>query len=206
MRTMLLVACAGLLLVGCSGRSGDIEALIRSEPSLTRLQRQLNWTLEAAEAGPELQGEQQAWLEGLERCLDAEDPARCVAIAHTERLTDLQSRFDLTPRSVALYRAASEGFEFRALGNEPGWNLLVSDGRCIWETDYGQVRHDITAVTYERDGTTRWYRAILDGDEWEARLSREACADDMRGESFPWRATISWRGQKLRGCAEPTGR
>jgi len=204
-RTIFLIACAGFLLAGCSGRSGDLDRLIRDQPSLNRIERQLAWTLEAAEAGPELRREQEEWREALERCLNAEDPARCVADAHAERLTDLQSRFGLTPRGVALHAAARDGFTFRAMGNEPGWNLLISADRCVWETDYGQTRHDISGISYDLDGDSHRYRAELDGDEWEARLEPEPCADDMSGESFPWRVTIEWRGQKLRGCAEPTG-
>jgi uncharacterized membrane protein len=90
------------------------------------------------------------------------------------------------------------------MGNEPGWNLLLSARGCVWETDYGQVRHELTGIEYEAEEGTRRYRATLDGDPWEVRLDHEACADDMSGESFPWRATIEYRGQTLRGCAEPT--
>lgn len=206
MRTIFLIVCLGFLLFGCSGRTGQLDEIIRSEPSLLRLERQMEWTLAAAEAGTRLQREQRDWRKELERCLDAEDPARCIAGAHTERLADLQARFDLNPRGVAVYRAAREGFGFRAQGNEPGWNLLISDDRCVWETDYGQTSHDITGVDCERDGETLRYRATVDGDEWEVRLSPEPCADDMSGEPYPWQAIISWRGQKLRGCAEPTDR
>lgn len=204
MRIFCVIGLAGLLLAGCGGRSGELDALIRAEPSLTRLARQLDRTLQAAEAGPELRKEQQQWREGLERCLDQEDPAHCVGEAHRERLDDLQSRFDLTPRAVALDAAAREGFEFRALGNEPGWTLLLSARGCVWETDYGKVRHELDDIEYTLDGDTRHYRAMLGGQAWEARLDPGPCADDMSDESFPWRATIEFGGQKLRGCAEPT--
>jgi uncharacterized membrane protein len=203
-RILYLIALAALFLASCGDRAGELDALIRAEPSLVRLEQQLDWTLDAAEAGPALRDEQRRWREGLERCLDAEDPAHCVGEAHRERLDDLQERFGLTPRGVALDAAARAGYAFRAMGNEPGWNLLLSEGHCVWETDYGQVRHELRDLEYEASEGSRRYRGRLDGDPWEVRLDRESCADDMSGEAFPWRATIEYRGQTLRGCAEPT--
>ena len=129
-----------------------------------------------------------------------------MADAHAERLDDLRDRFGVTPRMVALHAAAEDGFDYRAQGNEPGWNLLVSASRCRWETDYGQVRHEISGVEHELDGSTHIYRATLEGDPWEARIEAKPCSDDMSDEEYPLRARISWRDRTLRGCAEPTGR
>jgi uncharacterized membrane protein len=193
-----------MAMAGCSGKSGKLDALIRSEPSLARLALQLQWTLDAAGGGNELLEEQEQWRKGLERCLEADDPAQCVADAHAERIEDLQARFDLDPRSVALDAAAREGYEFRAMGNEPGWNLLVSEQRCVWETDYGQTRHEIRSVEYETDGDTRIYRGTVDRLAWEARIEPGPCEDDMSGESFPWSAVIRHGDRTWRGCAEPT--
>ena len=200
---------AGLLifLAGCSDRSGELDALIASEQSLIRFERQLDWTLAAAKDHPDgsgLESEQKRWRTGLQRCLDAAEPARCVGEAHRERLTDLQSRFNLDARSVAVHAAGRAGFEFRAVGNEPGWNLLLSPTHAIWETDYGQTRHKFDDISVEIDGTKRIYRTRLDDERLEIRVEQTPCSDDMSGEGFDFRFEIKYDGQTWRGCGDAT--
>ena len=199
-----------ILLAGCSDRSGELDALIASEQSLRRFERQLDWTLAAANDQPDntsdagLKSEQEGWRTGLQRCLDAEEPARCVAEAHRERLTELQKRFDLDVRSVAIHAAGRAGFEFRAVGNEPGWNLLLSPTHGIWETNYGQTLHELDDISVEVDGAVRIYRTRLDDSPLEIRVEQAACSDDMSGEGFDFRFEIKYDGQTWRGCGDAT--
>jgi uncharacterized membrane protein len=195
------------LLGACSDRSGELDALIASKQSLVRFERQLEWTLAAAEDEPataELESEQNRWRTGLQRCLDAKEPARCVAEAHRDRLADLQGRFNLNARSVAVHAAGRAGFEFRAVGNEPGWNLLLSPTHAVWETDYGQARHNLDDITVEIDGARRIYRARLDGNRLKIRVEHTPCSDDMSGDRFDFRFEIKYDGHTWRGCGDST--
>jgi uncharacterized membrane protein len=194
-----------ILLAGCSDGSGELDTLIASEQSLGRFERQLDWTLAAAKDQPDNEGletEQEAWRTGLHRCLDAEEPARCVAEAYRERLADLQARFDLNARAVAVHAAGRAGFDFRAVGNEPGWNLLLSRTHGIWETGYGQTLHQLDNISVEIDGTVRIYRTRLDDKLLEIRVEEAPCADDMSGDGFDFRFEIKYDGQTWRGCGD----
>lgn len=204
LRSIVLYCSLSVALAACSGGSDDLDRLIASEPSLERLDRQLEWTLAAAGGGEALGGEQTRWRERLTACLDKEDPARCVAEAHRERLANLQARFELTPRGVAAHAAGEMGFEFLGRGNEPGWNLMASDERGVWETNYGQERYEVEWSSFEQDGDARIYLGSLNGEDFRVRIDAGPCADDMSGESFDWNVEIRHGATRLRGCADRT--
>lgn len=210
MRTKSWVPILILALAGCSGGGDRLEALIGSEPSLHRLDRQVRWTVAAARdigspaASADLEAEQRRWRESLVRCLKDEDPALCVAEAHRERLADLQDRFGLDARRVAVHAAGADGYQFRAVGNEPGWNLLLSADRAIWETDYGQTRHEFLDLRVESGADGRTYTTQLDGVELRIRVEEVPCTDDMSGEIFAWQVVITRGDQTWRGCADRT--
>lgn len=197
-----------VLLTACSSSPDPLRQLMDAEPSLTRLERQVDWTIAAAtdlNPAPEgLAAEQVRWRKGLIRCLEAEDPANCLAEAHRERLAELQERFGLNPRQVAVHAAGQAGFRFRAVGNEPGWNLRLADDHAIWETNYGQVRHEIPDLRHTVEGDEEVFRGQLEGKDFEARIFDESCADDMSGTEYPLRAEIRYDGKTLPGCADPT--
>ncbi len=206
MRFLLIVPFA--LLAACSSGTGEVREIIASETSLQHLDRQLEWTVAAAlgqEPASGLAAEQSQWQKGLQRCLEAEDSARCLAQAHQERLADLQSRYDLTPRLVALHAATAAGYLYRATGNEPGWILLLAKDHAVWETDYGQTRYEIDKLEREVDGQVQIYRGQLEGNELEIRVEETACSDDMSGEGFAVRIEIRNAGRTYRGCADRTG-
>jgi uncharacterized membrane protein len=202
-----LLAGILILLAGCSDRSGELDTLIASEQSLRRFERQLDWTLAAASDLPDTEGletEQERWRTSLHRCLDTDEPARCVGEACRERLDDLQERFGLNARGVANHAAGRAGFEFRAVGNEPGWNLLLSPTEGIWETDYGQTLHRLDNISIEIDGAVRIYRTRLNDNPLEIRVEETLCSDDMSGEEFDYRFEIRHDGQTWRGCGDAT--
>jgi len=206
MRFLLIVPFA--LLAACSSGTDEVRELIESESSLQRLERQVGWTVAAAleqEPASGLAAEQAQWQEALQRCIEAEDRARCLAQAHQERLAALQTRYDLTPRLVALHAATDAGYLYRATGNEPGWILLLAADHAVWETDYGQTRHEIDKLEREIDGRVQIYRGQLEGNEVEIRVEETACSDDMSGEGFAVRIEIRNAGKTYRGCADRTG-
>lgn len=211
-RLALPLACllaGGLFLAACSSGPDKVQAVLDSQPSLARLDRQLNWTVSAAlELDPAsgLEAEQEGWTEGLARCLDSEDPPHCLAEAHMERLEKLQERFGLDAQSVALHAAALEGFLYRALGNEPGWLLLLAEDHAVWETDYGQTRHEIHDLVREVQGDREVFRGRLQDAEFEVRVATQPCEDDMSGEAFPLGVELRHGGRTLRGCADPARR
>jgi len=96
-------------------------------------------------------------------------------------------------------RTESEAAEFRAVGQEPGWNLEIFEGsRIVLIADYGESRIERPlpqpAVDRER-GTTRWQAGELIVD-----VTDRPCRDSMSGESFEATVVVTWGERTLRGC------
>lgn len=93
------------------------------------------------------------------------------------------------------------GYQFRAVGQEPGWMVEVEPGRRMHVlADYGAIEF-ITGpprVEAAAGGTT--YRADSDGGEVVLRITRGECQDVMSGEEFPARATLELDDRVLDGC------
>ena len=95
----------------------------------------------------------------------------------------------------------------RAFGNEPFWNVTVSDtGGIVYERlgeegvifPYQAPRH------LADDGTTLLFGPLRTGSgehEIEMRVSQEDCQDTMADAVHPMRATVILDGEELTGCA-----
>lgn len=107
------------------------------------------------------------------------------------------------PRRAVWEHAKLNGADFRAVGNEPGWYLEISEGAGILlVTDYGQNQYrfehaELTERPLER---TSIYRANTDGHALELVLRAEPCRDSMSGEAFETRVTVYLDHRTLHGC------
>jgi len=103
------------------------------------------------------------------------------------------------PRRAVWEKAKLDGADFRAVGNEPGWNLQILEGsRIVLIADYGasRVERPLPQPTMERDArTTRW-----DAGELIVEVIGRPCRDSMSGESFEATVVVTWGEQTLRGC------
>ena len=103
------------------------------------------------------------------------------------------------PRSAVWEKAKLDGADFRAVGNEPGWNLEILEGsRVVLITDYGASRVELPLPQPTVDSearTTRW-----DAGELVVEVIGRHCLDSMSGEPFETTVVVSWGGQTLRGC------
>jgi putative lipoprotein len=96
-------------------------------------------------------------------------------------------------------KAKLDGADFRAVGNEPGWNLEIQlQTRIVLVADYGASRVELPLPqpTVDQDARiTRW-----DAGELVLEVIGRPCTDTMSGERFESEVTVIWRGQILRGC------
>lgn len=102
------------------------------------------------------------------------------------------------PRQVPWADAARRGAIFRALGNEPSWNLEVHADRLVLVTDLGTERAEFPYSDPIVEGARTTYRSA--GGELVAVVERQACVDTMSGEVFEASATLTVTGGTLRGC------
>jgi uncharacterized membrane protein len=99
--------------------------------------------------------------------------------------------------------AKLNGADYRAIGNEPGWDLVIRNQETIiLITDYGSTRNEFVLPEPEvniEERTTR-YEAKGTDQEMTLTISGEICRDSMSGEEFPSKATVNLDGQTLYGC------
>ena len=110
-------------------------------------------------------------------------------------------------RRKAIWEDAKlRGADFRAVGNEPGWNLEISRQYGIqFVNNYGADRYTFPMVEAVSDQASRTtiYRTKEGGHELEIVLEGKACADTMSGEKFETNVTIRFDGTRLNGCGRP---
>ena len=105
---------------------------------------------------------------------------------------------------VAVWEAAKlRGVDYRALGQEPPWQLEIRVGEgFLLVTDYGENRLEFPyaeAAVNQAQRTTH-YVSRLDGNSIHITIRGEDCSDIMSGETFSSRVEVSWQGKTLFGC------
>ena len=105
------------------------------------------------------------------------------------------------------------GYEFRAVGQEPGWVLDVDqDGLLSYVGDYGSTRFVAPLRPPAHDSGAVTYRANADGHDLTVTIRGLPCQDAMSGEAFTHTVSLVVDGRKLNGCGrvlettEPTGK
>jgi heat shock protein HslJ len=85
---------------------------------------------------------------------------------------------------------------YRALGQEPGWNLTIGSGRIDYVGDYGETRISVPRPDPRATSGGRRYEAgrlVLD-------VAYQRCNDAMSGHGYENQVTVTADGQTVRGC------
>lgn len=106
----------------------------------------------------------------------------------------------------ALTRASHPGVMFHGRGNEPGWNVeLANDVPELDLTlDYGERQMTLPYQVATLDNGAG--RVILTSGQaarpFTLRIEAKSCFDDMSGQPWPARVTLSINGETYRGCGQ----
>lgn len=107
-----------------------------------------------------------------------------------------------TDRVSPWEQAAERGIAYRAVGQEPGWLVEVSDGddgaSLTAHLDYGQRLLEVPAL--EAEGDMRYQGRTRDGTSVALTIQERDCADPMSGERFRTAASLVVNGQEYQGC------
>ena len=111
-------------------------------------------------------------------------------------------------RARAIWEHAKlNGVDFRAVGNEPGWYMEISNRKeILLVTDYGQQTRRLTAKSIQSSPETRTtvYHAANDETVVEVVLEGKPCSDTMSGEAFPTTVSVNVEGDRFySGCGKP---
>lgn len=120
------------------------------------------------------------------------DPAETVAP---------EPRVDEASITNVWHKAKLRGVAFRAVGQEPGWLLEITNGEeVLLVTDYGSTRTSmpyVEPVVYREERRTQY---ILEAYNTIVEIRGELCTDTMSGESFEVTVTIIQTDRELQGC------
>ncbi len=99
------------------------------------------------------------------------------------------------------HRAKLRGVAFRAIGQEPGWFLEITNGtEILLVTDYGQNRNSypyVDPVVYQGERRTQY---LLEGHGIIVEIRGQHCTDVMSGEEFEVSVSIIMTDRRLEGC------
>jgi uncharacterized membrane protein len=98
-------------------------------------------------------------------------------------------------------KAGLRGVTFRAVGQEPGWLLEITNGaEILLVTDYGEHKTSypyVEPVVHLTEGRTEY----ITGDNGAVIEIRSfPCTDSMSGEEFETSVVIKQTNRELQGC------
>lgn len=109
-------------------------------------------------------------------------------------------------RARAIWENAKlNGVDFRALGNEPGWYMEISNKHDILlVTDYGQRKNRFPSsiIKSEPDNKTTIYNASSKDDIIEVVIKGDPCRDSMSGEVFSATVSVVVNDKRYTGCGK----
>jgi len=107
-------------------------------------------------------------------------------------------------RAKAIWEDAKlRGVDFRALGNEPGWYLEISEKtRLLFVSNYGQSRQNLTLSPPVTDQAARvtTYTAKNDQQTLTVIIEGRVCHDTMSGEQYESTVTVKFAEREYYGC------
>ena len=124
--------------------------------------------------------------------------AGCFAACSAEQ--DPVEREERSAANDVWHAAKLRGVAFRAIGQEPGWLLEITNGQEILiVTDYGQNRVAYPWVEPQEDKAARRTVFKVDADT-SVLIEGKPCTDTMSGEAFQTTVTVTTGMKTLKGC------
>jgi uncharacterized membrane protein len=107
------------------------------------------------------------------------------------------------PRRAVWEHAKLNGADFRAVGNEPAWNLeILQQSKIVLITDYGTNRYEfeLPEPAVDREARITRYETSQNRHELIIVLRGQPCRDTMSDETFETAVVVTLDGRELRGC------
>lgn len=123
------------------------------------------------------------------------------ACAGNNESNTVPPKFDEASINNVWHQAKLRGVAFRAIGQEPGWLLEITNGEeILLVTDYGQKRNRypyVEPVVYQEERRTQY---VLESYGVTVEIRGEHCTDVMSGEEFEVSVSIIMTDRRLEGC------
>jgi uncharacterized membrane protein len=136
----------------------------------------------------------------LRRVISAAVLAASILAACADEPAPVDREEQLAARDV-WHAAKLRGVAFRAIGQEPGWLLEITNGEeILLVTDYGSTRTSMPYAEPVVDPQERRTQYVLDNYDTVVEIRGTHCTDVMSGESFEVTVTITIGERTLNGC------
>lgn len=100
--------------------------------------------------------------------------------------------------------AKLRGVDFRAIGNEPPWQLEIGPDSIVLKTGYESSAQAYPLVNPTSESQqSSLYRTHTDNRQLTVLISAGHCADSMSGEEFASTVVVRGDGLELTGCGRP---
>jgi heat shock protein HslJ/uncharacterized lipoprotein YbaY len=93
-----------------------------------------------------------------------------------------------------------EAEQYVAMGQEPGWRLILAGSALRLTADYGERTVEAEVTTYDQTPDGDRIRAGEGDEAVEVLISPEQCADIMSGMPYPDTVTVRFDDRELNGC------
>jgi heat shock protein HslJ len=150
---------------------------------------------------PELMTLEQSYLDTLTAATRVERRPDGILALTADNAAQLLFR---RQEAASLQDARTRGIDFRAIGQEPGWVVELTEGGEITAVlDYGGTSLALPAPSAEtaEDGTVV-YDASTDADHLIMRVKRKVCVDSMSGESHSSTVELMVNDKPYQGCGD----
>lgn len=120
------------------------------------------------------------------------------------RLLEIDRDRALAPWDGVFFELARDR-DFRAVGQEPGWQLEIRQGTEMRFTfDYGKNSAVTPAARVQLDSSTgtRTYHSVAGTNDLRVEIVPVKCTDSMSGRPFAATVAVTLNGRSYRGCGE----
>lgn len=114
------------------------------------------------------------------------------------------SRVSVRGKTYAECSPAAEAI-FSARGNQPGWQLTISDAEIALQMDQGQKRVAVPRPEPETTAASRRYSARTPDGDLGVTIFDRTCRDSMSGMPHPHSVSVLVDGRELQGCGGDPG-
>ena len=91
---------------------------------------------------------------------------------------------------------------WRASGNEPGWALVASPANdMVMLKRMGKPDVSVPYAAFKTEAGVAQFEGSKDNQKLAVRFEHKQCRDTMADAVYGWTATVTLKGQVLRGCA-----
>ena len=116
--------------------------------------------------------------------------------------TDTLDAIGAAKRAETWRAARRRGVRFRAIGQEPGWLVEVTDDSLRVEWNYGQQMASGPRVEAEGAASNEPLRYVAETKQGPVQVEavERRCVDPMNGDAFPLSVTVRVGTDTLAGC------